>query len=158
MSQISSWKKIVDNEPSYDYRKHIKSGFIHYSFGSITHLDDFCVNYGTYPQSLTVKSKSYKKKIDIEKNSLKITYVCLFNRYNSAKHRPDKKVINAIIYETYEKFNRKVSKILEESGFSYRNRQTIIVNIVSSVIEQCRNAPISWATFGQGLKKNLFKR
>lgn len=175
MAQISAWKKIVDENPSYDYKYHNKAGFIHYSFNdTIVHLDDFDVVYGSYSSKIDnppeLKSpekeikklkdgpKSYKKRVDHEKNKLKNIFYCLFERYKMASYTPDKKLMNEVIYQTYINFNRKISRILEESGFSCKHRQKIVVEIVESVIIQCKNAPKQWANFGQGLKKNLSSR
>ena len=161
---IAAWKKIVDEDPAYDYKYHNKAGFIHYKFDdTIVHLDDFDVVYGTYRTQKEMKKlkdqpKSYKKKVDHEKNKLKNVFFGLFKRYNLLTHAPDKKLMNEVIYQTYLNFNRRVSNILEQSGFSYKHRQKIVVDIVGCVIEQCRNSPKHWATFGWGLKKNLCPR
>ena len=154
---VASWDKVVKEDPAYDYRLHIKYGFIQYAFEDANlHFDDFNVVYGTYSNvNRAEKKRGYKTKLDIEKNKLKNTFSCLFNRYNYLKHGPDKKLISNVINEFYLDFDRRASKILGESGFSYQNSQRIIIDIVSCVIQQCKNAPKKWANFGRGFKKNL---
>ena len=167
MSPIAAWKKIVDEDPFCDYKYHNKAGFIHYSVKAVVHSDDFNVVYGTYSSkvqnpSLTV-AKSYKKKIDHEKNKLKTIYICLFHRYSVLKYdSPQDAVstrqlatIDEVIYRTYLDFDRRVSSILDCCGFSRKHIKKIVIDIVTCVIDQCKNAPTQWANFGERLKKNL---